>query len=360
MSQLALDRIRPERVVVIKPSALGDVANAFHALSALRSHWPHTKISWVINRSLRGLVDGHPQIDEVIEYDRAGAGFGRGGLPTFIQFLRGLRARRFDVAIDMQGLLRSGLMTFATDAPVRVGWADAREGARWFYTHHIRAPLNDQHAVDRLLALAAAFGAATGDIVPMVAVSKGDTSWARDVLADVPRPRLALNLGARWETKRWPPEHFAEIARRAVLERGAGLIVLGAPEDRPSVEAFINRVAPNPVVDLCGKTSLSQLAALAEQIDLLVSNDTGPLHVATAAGARVVGVYTCTSPALNGPYGPRALWAETEVDCRASYRVTCPHHFICMSELVPDRVWPKVFAQLDAAVESAAAAPARR
>ncbi|MFO0821526.1 MAG: glycosyltransferase family 9 protein, partial [Gemmataceae bacterium] len=159
---------------------------------------------------------------------------------------------------------------------------------------------------------------------------------------------LALNLGARWETKRWPPAHFAEIARRAVSQHHAGIVTLGAPEDREGVSELARLVAPIPVRDLCGTTSLGQLAAVAEQIDVLVSNDTGPLHLAVAAGTRVVGVYTCTSPALNGPYGASALAAETNVWCKASYRVRC-ERLECMNELGPARVWPLVLAQLDAA-----------
>src|SRR3954447_3690810 len=105
-----LRELRPERVCLIKPSALGDVVNAFPVLSALRSLWPQARISWVINSSLRGLVDGHPDLDEVIAYDRAGSGAGPGGIAKFVRFLSDLRRARFDLAVDLQGLLRSGVM----------------------------------------------------------------------------------------------------------------------------------------------------------------------------------------------------------------------------------------------------------
>src|SRR4051794_14561034 len=124
----ALSALRPSRVCVIKPSALGDVVNAFPALSALRVLWPGASFTWVINRNLRGLVDGHPGIDAVIAFDRARIGRGPGGFAGFARFLRGLGVPGFDLAIDLQGLLRSGIMTAATRAPVRVGLSDAREG----------------------------------------------------------------------------------------------------------------------------------------------------------------------------------------------------------------------------------------
>jgi len=348
-----LKDLDPRLVCVIKPSALGDVTNAFATLAALRSLWPSAHFAWVINRSLRGLVENHPMIDEVIPYDRAGAGFGPKGAATFLRFLSTLRQKHFDLAIDLQGLLRSGVMTAATRAPVRVGLSDAREGAPWFYTHRVRPPgsINKAHAIDRLLSVAAAFGADISKPRFVVAISDADREWAEKTLASLPRPRLALNLGARWETKRWPPEHFAEVARRAVAERSAGLFAIGAPEDLPLVEILARRLEPTPLLNLCGKTTLPQLAALAEASDLVLSNDTGPLHLATAAGARVVGIYTCTKPELNGPFGARAATVRSSVNCAGSYHVKCPNalKLECMTELTPEKVWPVILAQLESA-----------
>ncbi len=336
---IALPGLCPRRVCWIKPSALGDVTNAFPTLAALRDLWPSAHFSWVINQNLRGLVDGHPLIDEIIPFDRQGIRPTAKGLIDAGRFLRTLRTRRFDLTIDLQGLLRSGLMTAATGAPVRVGLADAREGATRFYTH--RVPMTEQHAVDRLLTVARAFGADTSHPRFVAAMTEEDRHWAKTVLADCSFPRLILNVGARWVTKRWPPEHFAAIARRAVEEFGASLIAVGAPEDRPLVDALRASLHPRPVLDLCGATTLPRLAALAANCDLVLSNDTGPLHLATAAGARVVGVYTCTSPDLNGPYGPRAAAVRSRVWCAGSYLQKCDR-MECMSELTPAKVWPTV------------------
>lgn len=336
-----LRQLQPTRVCIIKPSALGDVVNAFAALSALRSLWPDARFSWVINASLRELVDGHPGIDEVVTYDRARTGFGPRGIARFARFLGGLRNGGYDLAIDLQGLLRSGLMAAATRAPIRVGLADAREGATWFYTHRVVPSPTRPHAVDRLLAIAEAFGADVSSPRFEVASHESDRHWARHALAAVPAPRLFLNMGARWQTKRWPPEHFAAVARRAVAEFGVGLVAVGAPEDRPIVETFRGHLGEIPLLNLCGATSLPQLAALFSESDLVLSNDSGPLHLATAAGARVVGVYTCTSPALNGPYGARATAVESQIWCAASYVTTCSR-LECFEELTPDRVWEAV------------------
>ncbi len=339
--------LQPNRVCLIKPSSLGDVVHALPVLSALRALWPDAYLAWVVNRGLRGLLDGHPDLDEVIPFDRSKVRLSPSGIISISQFLIDLRRRDFDLVIDLQGLLRSGVMAGATGAPVRVGLAGAREGSRHFTTHQIPSPGPDSHAVNRLLKVAEAFGAEISRPRFQLAIGSDDLRWAREPLASIPRPRLAINVGARWLTKRWPPEHFAVVARRAVAERGAGLVLVGAPEDRPLVDALTVALGPNEAIDLCGQTSLPQLAAVASEVDLFLSNDTGPLHLAAATGSRVVGVYTCTSPARTGPYGTNSIAVTSCVWCAPSFVKTCSR-LECMSELTPERVWRAVKAQLDA------------
>jgi lipopolysaccharide heptosyltransferase I len=341
-----LRALRPDRVCLIKPSSLGDVVNALPVVAALRSVWPSARISWVVNRGLRGLLDGHPDLDEVIAFDRGSARFSPRGFVVLVDFLRELGRRRFDLTIDLQGLFRSGLMSAATRAPVRVGLADAREGASRFYTHRIDAPLEASHAVDRLLKVAEAFGAAPADPRFAIVVPDADRTWAREILSKIPRLRLVVNLGARWPTKRWPPEKFAEIARRASQRSGAGLVAVGAGEDRPFVDAFARNLEGQTFLDLCGRTTLTQLAAVAGEADVFVSNDTGPLHIAAAVGTRVVGIYTCTRPEWNGPYGPKAVAVRTNVWCGGSYVKSCSR-LDCMTELDVDRVWHAVQTQIE-------------
>ncbi len=345
--------IEPAHVCIIKPSSLGDVVHAMPILSALRSIWPSAHLTWVVNAPFRELLQGHRDLDELIVYDRRGKGIDRSGIGGMAQLLGRLRRGRYDLTIDLQGLLRSAIMTAATGAPVRVGMADAREGARWFYTDHVDAPRLGLHAVERVLRVAAALGAEVAEPIFNPPISEDDRAWASEVLAEVPRPRVILNLGARWLTKRWPPEHFAEIGRRILAKFGGGLIAVGASEDRALVDALARHAAPATILDLCGQTRLPQLAALGLGADLLISNDTGPLHLAAAAGARVTGIYTCTSPKLTGPFGPLVTTVQSCVWCAPSYRKNCKR-LECMAELTPDRVWPVVDSQLEAALGSQA------
>ena len=341
-----LENLTPQRVCLIKPSSLGDIVHAFPVLSSLRELWPESHLSWVVNRGLRSLVDGHPDLDEVIPFDRGMIRPSPEGIAAMSRFLLDLRRRKFDVVLDLQGLLRSGVMSLATGAPIRVGLANAREGSRFAYTHRVESPGPESHAVVKLLKVAEAFGAEVDRPVFRVAIGPVDRDWARMALSALPRPRLAINVGARWLTKRWPPEQFAVVARKAFENRGASLVLVGAPEDRPLVDALKAALGPIGALDLCGRTTLPQLAAIASEVDVFLSNDTGPLHLAAATGVRVVGVYTCTSPARTGPYGTNAVAVSSCVWCAPSFVKTCPR-LECMSELTPERVWLAVESQID-------------
>jgi lipopolysaccharide heptosyltransferase I len=341
-----LATIEPERVCIIKPSSMGDVVHAMPILAALRGRWPSAQLSWVVNRPFSELLQGHRDLDELIVYDRGRRGFDGVGIGAMAALLRHLGHSRFDLTIDLQGLLRSALMVAATRARVRVGMADAREGSRWFYTHRVDAPRLGLHAVDRALRVARVFGAEVSEPRFHLSIPEEARRWAAQAVAGLARPRLVLNVGAQWTTKRWPPSHFAVIGRLAAEHYGAALVAVGSAGDRPLVDALVRHLAPLPVLDLCGQTSLPHLAALSRESDLVISNDTGPLHLAAAAGARALGIYTCTSPELTGPYGDHAATVRTGVWCAASFLKTC-RRLDCMSELRPAHVWPAVVRQLE-------------
>lgn len=351
----AVERLNPKRVLIIKPSSLGDVIHASPILPALRALLPDAHVSWVVNSSLRSLLENRPDLDEVIAYDKGASGITARGLLGVSKLCAGLAKRRFDLTIDLQGLLRSGLMTAAARSPVRVGLEDAREGARFFYTHRVSASRTSVHAVDRVMLVAEALGAPSSRPEFHLPIGEQDDQWARRALEGLSGsgPRLIFNMGARWESKRWPVEHFAEIARRAVSEFGAGVVAVGAREDRPLAEALQRDLGAIPVLDLSGRTNLLQLAALARRADLFLSNDTGPIHLAAAVGAPVVGVYTSTDPSLTGPYGSNAVAVQNSAP-RSARHYKKRDRSDRRSEITPDRVWYIVKPRLCRAMGSAA------
>jgi len=337
--RLSLRDYPAQRIVLIKPSALGDIVQTLPVLTALRRRYPEAHISWLVNRNYEGLLHGHPDLDEVLPFDRGATRFGLWkATVSYARFLRDFRARRFDLVIDLQGLLRSGLFTAASAAPRRVGLSSAREGAIWFYTDVVRvADFNAVHAVDRYWLVAEALGA-DGPIEFRLPVRDAERAWVDEAIGDCPRPWLAFGVGSRWVTKRWPPEHFAELARRAQARFGGTVLFAGGTDETELAEATGQMLA-GPWRNLSGRTTLPQLTALLARADVMVANDTGPLHLAAALGRPIVAPYTCTRVALNGPYGQAARAAETTVRCAGSYVKTC-RRLDCMAELTPKRLWP--------------------
>jgi heptosyltransferase I len=338
--------MEPTRIALIKPSALGDIMNSLPVLTALRQRFAGAHISWIVNRSYEALLRGHPDLDETIAFER---NLGRqgpvSGLLAMGRFFRTIRERRFDLAIDLQGLLRTGLIALATGAPRRIGLNSAREGASWFYTEIVEDRGGSPHAVDRYWHIAEHLGA--GDFGKTFHLPENvlGRDWARSVLKDLPRPWLALGVGSRWVTKRWPPEHFAELGRRALREFGGSIIFIGAP-DEADLARHTAQLVDGPTLNVAGATSLTQLAGLLALVDVLIANDTGPLHLAVALGRPIVAPYTCTKVSRNGPYGQEHHAVETKVYCQGSYLRQC-RRLECMAELTPDRLWPILRGILD-------------
>jgi lipopolysaccharide heptosyltransferase I len=336
----ALKDYPANRIVLIKPSALGDIIQTLPVLAALRRRYPRAHITWLVNRSYEPLLRGHPHLDDVLPFDRGAArhGLWRATL-AYARFLRDFRARRFDLVIDLQGLLRSGLFTAASGAARRVGLSSAREGATWFYTDIVPvADFNAIHAVDRYWLVAQALGVGDGPIEFRLPVREPERLWAEEAMRDCPRPWLAFGVGSRWVTKRWPPEHFAALARRAQAAFGGTVVFVGGKDEEELADATGSRL-DGPWRNLSGRTTLPQLTALLARADVMVANDTGPLHLAAALGRPVVAPYTCTKVALNGPFGQAHRAVETRVACAGSYVKKCSR-LDCMAELTPERLWP--------------------
>jgi lipopolysaccharide heptosyltransferase II len=339
-----LCQLQPRRICLIKPSALGDVVQTLPLLNVLKQRFPDASIAWVINRELRDLVEGHPALDESIPFER------RGGWPAWVSLLQTLRQRQFDLAIDFQGLLRTGVMMLATGASVRVGLQTAREGSGLSVNCVLPQTTREMPAHARYWRLAEILGLGEFPRETFVATSDSDWNWAEQHLQQLPRPIYAVHPGARWETKRWPVEKFAGLMTRALKSWGGTVLILGSKAERPDaerLEALIRTGSECPdspvLMNLAGQSTLKQLSALLGRVDFAVSNDSGPLHLAAGLGVPSLGLFTCTSAVRSGPAGELHEMVSTTVSCAASYHKTCPHrgdgHLACFQELDVDRAW---------------------
>ncbi len=358
-----LQRRDPRKILILKPTALGDVVQTLPLLPALKHRFPAAEIAWVIHAGLTDLLTGHPDLAEIIPYYRHGSW--REGA----KLLSTLRSRRFDLVIDLQGLLRTGLMTLATGAPIRLGLETAREGSHWTTTHTIAHTGRDVAAWERYLRVLDAVGAERQFARTVFSLSEADHAFAAKQLQFLPKPLIAVHPGARWETKRWPVEKFAELLRRATDQWDAGVVILGSPAEKPDAAKLFDlltkpeespaspgnaatQIQPargsrafstTRVLNLTGQTTLKQLAALLQRADAVVSNDSGPMHLAAGLGTPTLGIFTCTDAVRSGPAGPQHETVSTRVACAASYCKQCPQqgaaHLACFQELDVDRVW---------------------
>lgn len=334
-----LHGIAPQRIVIIKPSAIGDIAHALPVVTALRQRFLRAEISWIVNSAYASLLENHPDLDEVITYDR---NFFKkdwfGSIDYHARFSRRLRYHRFDMAIDLQGLLRTGLMTQATGARWKLGLASAREGSRWFYNVILPDDLWSMHAIDRYWLVADALGMGQQRKQFKFPTLEPERSRWLGALAALPRPWVMMNLGTRWETKRWPVEHFAILGQHVTMTSSGSTILVGGPDEASLADQYQQKWSRN-VISTVGRTSLRDLTALLSLADMVISNDSGPLHLAVALGKPVLSPFTCTSVIRTGPYGQPLGAISTSVPCAASYLKTCSH-MNCMSELTPIRLLP--------------------
>ncbi len=213
MQPLTFKNPPPQRILIIKPSALGDVVHGLPVLARLRRKWPNAHITWLVAPAFAGLLENHPLVNEIIRFDRRGfASAWRNPLALLrlIRFARDLRRRKFDLVIDLQGLFRSGWLTGRTKAAVRIGFASARELAWIYYTHKVNTNALNDHAVTRNLQIASALGCDDPPAEFPLAPAEEDVRHIRDLLASE-EPYAVLLPGTNWDTKRWPAKHFAAL-----------------------------------------------------------------------------------------------------------------------------------------------------
>jgi heptosyltransferase I len=295
------------RILIIKPSSLGDVIHALPAVNLIRRQFPDAHISWVIAESLTSLLKHSPVINALIPFPR----HEYRKLPAF---LNRLRTGRYDIVVDLQGLLRSGIFSRLTGAPRRIGLSDARECGHLF--HNEIVPVPHAHAVERCLQAAQHLGCPAGPVeFPLGLPSKIES----------PKTKIAINPSARWDTKLWGDDRFAELIRRLPHER---VVLTGAASERDRIE----RIAQG-CVNLAGKTDLFQLAELYRECAVVVSNDSGPMHIAAAVGTPVVAIFGPTDPKLTGPYGKNNIVLRAGIPCSPCLKGVCEHtpKMECMS-----------------------------
>lgn len=309
-----------KKILIIKLSAIGDVVQALPALEAIKSAFPTSSVTWVVEEAAAGILEGHPQIDTMLVSGRKSwvrmlgrPRTFREGLLKIASFLQALRATRYDIAIDLQGLFKSGILVGLARADRKIGFGGSREHASCFLNERLPAYDKNKHALERYLDVARYLGAR--EISPSCTLPIGkERSAIAQRLSDAGltrKPLIIINPVARWETKLWPEQNFAALAERLIAEKQATIIFTGSRADHATVTRILNMMKKH-AVNWAGETTLKELAALASLADLFVTTDTGPMHLAAAAKAKVLALFGPTAPWRPGPTGrPTSLFVPS-------------------------------------------------
>jgi len=297
------------KILILKPSSLGDVIHALPVLRLLKLHYPAAEIFWWIDSALAPLIEGDSDLTGIVRFERKRWARPR-HWPEMFRSIRWMRSQNFDLVIDLQGLARSGAFAWLARGKFLVGLDEAREGARGYYDLAVPRPSFQTHAVDWYLAVLPPLGVPVHKNFiwlperPQIAEDVNRKWFQENSKFKIQNSKLILlQPGARWLNKRWPVQHFAELVRALAKKfPDARFAVLGGKDDQPLGEKIF-QAAPEKILNLCGATTLPEMIEWVRRCDLLVTNDTGPMHVAAALGKPIVALFGPTAPRRTGPYG---------------------------------------------------------
>jgi heptosyltransferase-1 len=305
-----------KKILIIKPSSLGDIVHSLPALDVLYRCFPGSEIHWLVAKGFDGILEGHPMVRKlwIIHKDQwKKVARIQSTVKELRKLFKDLKAESFDYVIDLQGLFRSGVIAKATGAPVRIGFAEAREGSTMFYTHTVAGGRN-VHAVDRYLKVPAFLGCDISQVRFPFPPFDADLEAIPFAGGDY----AVMCPGARKLVNRWPAERFGKLASILPLKT----VVVGSKGDRRLADEVVE-VSAGKALSLAGKTDLKGLIGIIKHARLMVTNDTGPMHIAAALGIPVFAIFGPANPTRTGPYGAGHTVIRKEIECSPCYKRTC-------------------------------------
>lgn len=335
-------KINAQRILLVLHGSIGDVTRALPLAQRLRAGYPKAFIAWSVEPPSAPLLEGNPAIDEVILFDRRHWWKSTGG------FLRRIRRREFDLVLDLQRHLKSGVISRCSGAPQRVGFhpADAKE-CNWLFNNlYIERCGNSISKLDHYLKFADLLGLPNAKPQWDFALSDVERSRVDMQLADIDGPFAALFLGTRWESKNWFADQIAACADLLRREHRLSVVFLGADNDRQLAEQSLALIAPG-VVNLAGHTSLREAIGIIARAKVAVGPDTGLMHIAAALNIPVISLWGATDPARTGPYGFESLVIKGAAPCSPCYRKHCSIGRQCMRSIGTEDIAAKLKRVLD-------------
>lgn len=338
--------------MLIKPSSLGDIVMALPALSALRRSFPEARITWLVRPEFAPLIEGHPHLDAIILFDRKRLGKAwrhPGAFGSLVSLVGQLRRSRFDAVVDLQGLFRSAALAWLSGCRQRFGPVWRREFAHHFYTTTVPTRPEWVHVIDYYMKILEAMGATDRNVEFVLPGKPAAVEAARTLLSrhDVDHARYAVLIpGSAQISKCWPAERFAALAEKLASDHGLSIVATGSGGESPMIEQIASR-ASCPLVNLAGGTSLPELVEVLRGARIVISNDTGPGHIAAALGRPLVMMFSWSNPLRVGPYNRPECLVGRDLDKRGlPIKSTDPSHAI--QHITLDEVSSQVVKQLEA------------
>jgi lipopolysaccharide heptosyltransferase I len=315
-------------ILVVRLGALGDVVHTIPAVAALRRAFPDARIDWLVEARHRSIVDLVAVLDGVVALEDSSPGAWRRAIVD-------LRRTRYDVAIDFQGLLKSAVLARASGAARVIGfsiWHLREKTARPFYSS--AGDAEGGHVIGKNLRLLRVLGIDRDVIEFPLRPSHSPAAFALRELA--PGPYALINAGAAWPNKRWPPERFGQVAAFLAEARGLTPVVLWGPGEDALAQAVIDASSGRAV--LAPPTRVADLVTLSRDSALVISGDTGPLHIAAAVGTPTVSVFGPTNPARNGPWNEDDVVVSRFDQCGCHYDRRCHQASWCLLDVQASEV----------------------
>lgn len=314
-----------KRILLVRMSALGDIVHALPVLAALRDQFPSAEIDWLVEAAYAGILDLVEGLDRRIVIR-----------PGYLAALRSMRARKYDVALDLQGLIKSAAAARLSGARRVVGFeasALRERGAAWFYSETVNVTPGS-HVVHKNLATLRALGLDNAAIRFPFAVPR--SAVAEQLQREAPEGYALINPGGGWPNKRWDPARFGLIAARLRDRHGLATYVLWGPQEAELADQVV--AASSGAARRSPPTTLGDLLAAARGARLMISGDTGPAHLAAAVGTPIVGLYGPTWPARNGPWDPADEVVSRADTCQCHHKRRCLVGRMCINEIAVDEV----------------------
>ncbi len=350
------DKIKKKiKVLIVKPSSLGDILHAFPAVDLLSENLPDVEIDWLVHPAFAPILDYRKEVKNKIIFERKKLGNLKTFFPEFIKLLKELRKNRYDLVIDMQGLFRSAIIAWLAKSPGVVGFASTRERlCSLFYRDKFQTPPELAHAVEKNISLIAAKLNATDKIAfsPLPELKKY-AEPAQKILAaaNISKQDICIGLvpGARWKSKQWPPEFFAKAINILSAKRpDLHFLIFGTDADAHAAEK-ISSMSENQehVHSFAGKTGLGELVELMRKCEAVLATDSGPTHIAAALGKPVFALFGPTFPEKTAPYGKKHEIFQPEISCIKCFKRYCrDESYRCHSSIDAEIVAERILTRL--------------